>query len=712
VRRNKVGVIAGGIALLSLIVGLGLASYGLVRAKEEAEVARTQAERASAVVRLIDEMFGSADPFLDGAADYTVRQLLTDYSDEFQGRVDGQPEVELSLQRTIASAYMGVADYASAERHFRRAVDLSVALDHPDQDVLRHDVGWALRQQGRYQAALEESHGSDILQIEVHRLLGNHAESLKLAKNAKSETQRGLTILALAYAEAQDFEMAGDLAKRALDLVRKKYGSTSPRLIRPLDTLATIAEKEGLVDQSKEYSVLAQKIAQSALPVDHPARLFAEARAARTSQPEKQKSLTSRLLEKVGEKPEVFTPLLKLTATLASEGKEEDARSFLTKKLGINYADFSSGESVSMKMSGDMVRKIMLEGRVKNYIPLIEQALSISGKLLGEEHIHTIELKRLLAYMYRWDKRYSESERLSREAIASCRGLLGETHGTTSDCILHLAKTLWDQNKDEEADLLLMGDFENTRSDVDTARVLERQGKFFLENGRLFRAERLLDEALAICRRVYGVEHVQSLRVLFLLGELEVEHRWIRQVARGPLLIEAYDLSRKVYGDDSLETANCVRRLCADAGQLLGVEETEALCKQALIRAQEAGASEEVIAVLDGVVQRWGDFRTGYQKSTAQHLQRINELKAEGNEVSAESVRQLSGAVFGEIRLGDFANGEKHLALVQKIIEQLPKLDAEVMARYENVEAWAKWRAGHRKQAGEISFLCEAFFGF
>ena len=707
-RRNRAAVIAATIAILSLISGTLVSSYGLFKAKEEARSARVQAQRANAVVHLIDDMFGSADPFLTRGSNYTVRQLLDDYSLEFEGKLDSEPEVELSFQHTIASAYMGLAEYASAERHFRRALALSIQLNHPNQKILQRHLGWSLRQQGHYQAALKELStcpDADILLVEVHRLLGDHESSLALAKEARTKaiSQRDFTILSMAFAEAKDYELANLFANRAYELALKQHGENSARLISPLATLASIAKKQNQDQLASTYTIQAKEIAQATLYDDHPARLFAETRAAETQIPAQRKSLTSALLNRVGDNPEAFTPILKLVTSLAQEEGTTKARDFLTNKLGIDYSQFTSGQPVTIDMAGSMIQRIMEEGRVPNYIPLIEQALLAARNVFSDNHIHVVELKRLLAYMYRWSQRYSESQKFSEEAIAFYRKKLGENHSTTIDSLYHLVETLWDQNK--SADFLFK---DLTRSNADTARVLEKLGSRYFQEGNFLVAQQFLDQSLSLRRNTHGNEHPETIRSLSLLGDLEVSQRWFRHRARGPQLIEAYELSRKVHGDGSLETAHCVRRISLDQGFLLGPQKTRQFCQDALERAKGSDASDQTLAVLSSALNGIEKNNQNYRTVADRKLNSFNVFKKNNQEKSEQAIESLRYSARAEIDLNETKTGTAQINEALKLAKETSGLSPDLICRLEIVDALKDLRLGKTKQAEEkLAALCK-----
>jgi len=726
VRRNRAASVMALVAGTALVLGSALAFHGLLRAKEEARISHTQAERARAVVRLIDGLFGSADPLImRGGADYTVRQLLDDYSREFEGKLDDQPEVELSLQRTIGTAYFGLAEYDAAERHLRRGLELAGKIDdYPPEDLfhLQREMAWAIRHQGRYEAArkqLSASRNSEMAAgrpaiettarlAETHRLLGENERAVELADSIKNEVNdgRSLDLLASVYAAAEDFDLAQLLAERALKFAQQQYGEKSPRQIRPLDTLARIADRRGETGEAIAFAKRAQDLAGSIFGEDHPVRLFAEARVAElelsvSSRPaevgkgtEKLRSVASRLFERAGEDPESLNPVLTLAAKLFSEGKAEDAREFLTEKLGIDYGALRSGDVVTIDMAGGRIGKIMREGRVKNYIPLIEKSLLLAEKLFGEDATHTAELQRVLGYMYRWEKRHTESEALMMKALAHYRGEFGEAHGTTLDCLLNLAELMWDGGRDSDAEALLFGDLGGTRSKADTAVTLQGLGEHFLNTGRLTEAEWLLDRALAMHRELHGDDHSATLHVLEKVCELEVAQVWIRQLDRGSLLVESYEKSRKVFGEGSIETARALKRLTADGTLLVGVPKTKSLATDQLARAKEANADGEVIELIEQTIAECDRITETRIRWAGENLR-----EAEKAGDSARGALFLRRSAYSEVARG---NTEAGLDLVRKadlIDARLPPPTFEHDFDSRVTTGWIYWCSGDRDRS-------------
>ena len=322
----------------------------------------------------------------------------------------------------------------------------------------------------------------------------------------------------------------------------------------------------------------------------------------------------------------------------------------------------------------------------------MEQALGVAKSLFGEDGQHTVELKRALGYMYRWDNRYAESEKIFLEAIATNRKTLGEAHGSTVDCILNLVELYWDQRREADADELLLGDFGGTRSAADCARVLEKVGEYFRKTGRLKIAERLLDESLAIRRRVHGDEHPETVRSLALLGELETNLRWIRRATRGPLLLEGLELARRVHGEDSPEAAHAARRIASDYGLLLGPPATLELLREASAKVEPDSEAGAIYAKSIAQTEKAIAFR---ENIIATNLEKFQAMEADGKGDSAAAAFHLMRAAYSEVALNQFEAGKRHLAQGLEIAPA-GTLHDQIIA------GWIAWRCGERQEAEEI----------
>jgi tetratricopeptide (TPR) repeat protein len=163
VRRNKLAVAAAGAVLAALILGLGLSTWLFFRervavrvAQQNTTKANTEAGKATAISDFLQQLVRSANPDDLKGSDYTVRQMLDDFSAGLTNQLGDQPEVEASLRATIGRAYrrLGVADQAQA--HLERALSLRRRLFGNRHELVAEslvDFAWSFFEQKQWAAA-------------------------------------------------------------------------------------------------------------------------------------------------------------------------------------------------------------------------------------------------------------------------------------------------------------------------------------------------------------------------------------------------------------------------------------------------------------------------------------------------------------------------------------------------------------------------------
>ena len=130
-RRNKLAFAAAGAVTAALILGLAVASweYGKERAArqraEGAEKAKgLEAAKATAISKLLQGMLGAGDPFYQKGPDFTVRQMLDEFSDGLTNQLAGQPEVEAAVRQVMGWVCYRWGVLSKAETNLLKAVEL------------------------------------------------------------------------------------------------------------------------------------------------------------------------------------------------------------------------------------------------------------------------------------------------------------------------------------------------------------------------------------------------------------------------------------------------------------------------------------------------------------------------------------------------------------------------------------------------------------
>jgi serine/threonine protein kinase len=167
--RNKTLLASGGAIAVTLLIGLGLATWMYFRERAAVQVAKanemhatTESAKATAVSDLLKQMLGSsAQGGRIKGSQYTVRDLLDDYAARMGHQRAGQPEVEAEISGTIGRTYFFLGLPDRAERHLKRAIELRRKVDGPHHANLADaivDYGWNLFAQQRYGDAEHQLH--------------------------------------------------------------------------------------------------------------------------------------------------------------------------------------------------------------------------------------------------------------------------------------------------------------------------------------------------------------------------------------------------------------------------------------------------------------------------------------------------------------------------------------------------------------------------
>lgn len=203
-RRHVAAVWAVAAILFALAVTLVMANVRIAKWYQEA---RRQEQSARAVSDFLTEILATANPNRAKRSDYTVRELLDDFSNSLGEQFLDQPEVEATLRLTVASAYHGLGLAEQADPHFKKALELRRGAFDVDSvgvaDVLT-GYAWNLYDLGRPDLAfslLEQA-------FAIYRRNGNPPE----------QTLSAMTTMHNFLSWNYDFEKADALAEEALKI--------------------------------------------------------------------------------------------------------------------------------------------------------------------------------------------------------------------------------------------------------------------------------------------------------------------------------------------------------------------------------------------------------------------------------------------------------------------------------------------------------------
>jgi tetratricopeptide (TPR) repeat protein len=130
-RRNRLIVAAAGAVGLALILGLAASSWEYLKERQARQ-------RGVAVIDLLQKLLGAADRDGLKGSDYTLHQLLDDFSPGLTNQFAGQPEAEATVRETMGWTYYRLGALAQSESNLRQAYALRrKALGPLDRETLQ-----------------------------------------------------------------------------------------------------------------------------------------------------------------------------------------------------------------------------------------------------------------------------------------------------------------------------------------------------------------------------------------------------------------------------------------------------------------------------------------------------------------------------------------------------------------------------------------------
>jgi non-specific serine/threonine protein kinase/serine/threonine-protein kinase len=306
-RRYRVGLITASAFVLVLIVATAVSIVQSIRARREAAVAQAVNDF------LQNDLLGqaSASSQVEGGVKpdpkITVRTVLDRAAQKIDGKFDRQPEVEVALRNTMATAYIDLGLYPEARKQLERGLELgrrTLGTENPATLAAVHDLGLVAEEEGKY----VEAEALDRQALDAQRrVLGpknlqtlrsmldlattymnegkfGDAEKLYLETLAiqtevlgPNNSDRVLTMnnLADVYMDEAKYPQAETLLSEALAIDQRVLGPDHPETLATMNNLANAELYQGKTAQSEKLHTQALEISKRVLGPDHPHTLNA-----------------------------------------------------------------------------------------------------------------------------------------------------------------------------------------------------------------------------------------------------------------------------------------------------------------------------------------------------------------------------------------------------------------------------------------------------
>jgi len=266
-------------------------------------------------------------------------------------------------------------------------------------------------------------------------------------------------------------------------------------------------------------------------------------------------------------------------------GLYADGESLLERALTIRRRELGDEHADTLSAMHDLANIYWYRQRYADAEPLYLEVVDKRTRVLGQKHPDTLVAMFDLASLYFLQKRYDEMEQLTLKTLELQREVLGEEHTDTTQTMHNLASLYLFQNRDDEALPLAarVVEIETALQGEDhpgTLSSMYNLATIYVNLDRDEEAERLFRETLDLQRRVLGAKHRHTLSTMSYLGWL-LDHDG-RPGEAEPLLVEALAGLREVIGAQHLDTMDTVSDLGFAYQHLGRFEEAEALQAESL----------------------------------------------------------------------------------------------------------------------------------
>ena len=482
IKRHRLAALAAAVVTAAVLLGLAVASFGLLEARRERDTAERARRESEAVTDFLAGMMAAADPGIDGK-DVTVREVLDRAAATIEEELADQPLLEARLRRTIGDTYEALGLYEQAQLHHQRRLEIHDRLqppDAPDRLDALSALGSLKQEQGLEDEALAIA--EEVYERRRRTLGERHPDTIAaMSQLGNRREDRG------------DYEEAEALLSRAVELRRAILGEDHLDTALSLANLGRMLWMAGRPEEGLPLLERALEIETGELGEEHPTTLVTMGNHAA-------------VLHETGHGDEAITVRRKMLEIQRRTLGEEHPHTLITMT---NLAVVLSDDPRSMEEATE----------------LLQETVDIHVRRDGADHPRTLYASHNLATIYSDQNRLEDAERVHRQNLPRMRTVLGNDDMWTVNSVGSLATVLCRQHEYREAEELFR-EFERNAPRALPAEhpqlfiYARRHGECLVRQSAWDTAESLLLQAHAGLTRTLGDSHGQTRRAAESLAEL------------------------------------------------------------------------------------------------------------------------------------------------------------------------------------------------
>lgn len=511
IRRHQVGVaVAAGLAAL-LLSFAGIYARGI---QQEKQLAQHEAERAHLMVRIMQDLFETADPYT-----LSTRRgdslLLALGQQKVENDLAGEPDLQVSLLATLGRIYRKRSKYDQARPLLEQALSMARATyqgPHPRVIEALRDLGGFYSELSAYEKAKDFYSEMLAMQREIY---GEHHPSILVS----------LSLLAQLESLAGNPAEAERLHRNIVAQSRTVHDATEPAHMRSVWRLARVLYVRGKYEEAEQALREVLALRRNRFGEEH---------------------------------PETAHALHWLGLVLTDKGDFAASEQYLRQALAMQHRLLGNehiGVAASLFGLGLLEKE---QGRYEQAVAFLEQSITISRRVLGEGHADVASRMQILGETYRLMGAYDQAKDVLEGAIRICRRTLGEDHAWLGCGLAHLGRVLSDAGDFAAAEAafteaLSVFEYNGSSRNRGYLATLAAHGELLTRTGRAKEAEPLLREAVSVLTSVTVARHDRY--VLHGKTALGVCLSAQRRYAEAEVILqEVFRVYRDHYGSDDPRT--------------------------------------------------------------------------------------------------------------------------------------------------------------
>jgi tetratricopeptide (TPR) repeat protein/predicted Ser/Thr protein kinase len=415
VRRHKGGFAAGTAVACALVIGLVLATTGLIRARRAEAVAAGERDRANQeavaagqVSDFLVGLFKVSDPSEALGNTITAREILDKGSARMKDELEEQPQIRARLMDTMGVVYRNLGLYRQSTLLLEQALEtrrLTLGSGHPsvaeslaNLAQLRYATGDYRKAAQLFREALEirrKSSGGDDLKV------SESLNDLAISLNALGR-----------YAEAEP------LYRQALAIRQKLLGDQSPEVAQSLNNLGMFLYRTGALPEAEQLFRKALEVNNKLLGTEH---------------------------------PELAANYNNLGLVLRDSGKLPEAEEAFEQTLTMDLKFYGPDHP---EYANSLVNLAALQARMGKYAEAeknFNEGIVIRSRVFGDDHWNTAAARSLLGGCLTLEKKYAQAERLLTESLAIVKKQFGLEHPRTQAALRRVVELYDSWGKPKQA---------------------------------------------------------------------------------------------------------------------------------------------------------------------------------------------------------------------------------------------------------------------